>query len=86
MNCGVVSEDGRLVRIDLGLDFADAFLKLGELVLQGLDDLLGHFLLLLEFLSAANRLTTPVLVLLAHGVDVVGHKVDGLTERVRALT
>lgn len=71
--------------VDLALLFADLFLKLGQLVLQGLHYFFGDFLLVFEGLVALDGLFAPVLVFLAHAVHIVCHEVDGLAERVGAL-
>jgi len=72
----VLAQDGCLDAADLPLLFADTFLKVSKLVLERLDDLFSDLLLFFELLCAADCFLAPVLVLLAHAVDIVSYEVD----------
>jgi len=72
----VLSEDSGLDTVNLPLLLANAFLKVGQLILQRLDHLFGYFLLLAELLGALDGFPPPVLVFLAHTVHVVCHEID----------
>ena len=84
-NGDVVAENLRLDAVDLALLFTDLFLKLSQLVLQGLHYFFGNFLLVFEGLVALYGLLAPVFVFFAHAVHIVRHEVDRLSERVGAL-
>ena len=72
----VVAEDLRFDAINLTGLLLDSLLELSERVLQRLQQLLGYLLLLLQALRARDGLLAPVLVLLAHAVNIVGHVVN----------
>ena len=85
-HCDVVPQDLTLDAVDLALLFLDLLLKIGQLVLQRLDELLSNFLLFLQALSAVDSFLAPVFVLFRHAVNIVSHVVDWLSKRVCRLT
>ena len=85
LNRNIVPHDLALCAIDLTVLLPNLLLDVGQLVLQRLQDLLGDVLLLLEPRLAFDLLLFPVLVFLAHAVDIVCYEVDTLAERIRAL-
>ncbi len=86
MNADVVVHNLRLSSINLSLLFFDLLFDLSELILKWLYYLLSDALLLFKFSLAALTLSAPILVLLAHAVDVVCDEINRLSERIRALT
>ena len=72
----VVAEDLGACRVDLRLLLANLLLKFGQLVLQGLNDLLSRLLGLFKLLVACDSLLAPVLVLLAHAVNIISYEVN----------
>lgn len=84
-HCDVVPQDLTLDAVDLALLFLDLLFKIGQLVLQRLDELLSNFLLFFQALGAVNSLFTPVFVLFGHAFNIVSHVVDRFSERVCGL-
>lgn len=81
-NGNVVSQNLTPHRLHFALLLTNTLFKLGKLVLQRVDQLLRYFLLFLEAVSALDRFSPPVLILLAHRVHVVGHVVYWLSKRI----
>ena len=71
--------------IDLSLLFLDFLLNICKAVSKRLYNFLCNSLLLLEFGLARLALLAPVLVLFAHAVYIISHKIDTLAQRIRAL-
>lgn len=85
MDAYVIMHNLRLDRVDFSLLLLNFLLDLGQLILQGLYDLLGDALLFFELGLALLAFFAPVFVLFGHAIDVIGYKVYALAERIGAL-
>ena len=86
LNRLVVCHDLALSAINLGSLLANFFFELSQLVLEWLQHLLGNFLLLDQLLLARLALFLPVVMLLAHRVNIVSDEINTLAERIGTLT